>query len=229
VDCEFIRVGFPSQPVNALTALAFVGAGVLLATRRRGTGPVVYGLVLAAVGMTSFLMHGMGLDAAAESVAVVSLALWVALWMALGASRKTVCAWAIATAVGAALIAVAPDVRHTTTAVAAAAAALVLVRFQDRKTWIAFTVVAGAAAVYVLSRTGGPWCVSSSPLQGHGLWHLMMAVALWLVGDALADRPQLRTAGTGFPSRVSSPWSPRGDIGEGARGETKDGGGHPLQ
>ena len=186
VDCELIRTGFPAQPADALTALAFVVAGVHLATRRRGTGPLVYGLSLAAVGASSFMMHGVGLGGVVESIAVMSLALWITLWAGLGPTRRAVWVWTGMTVVAGTLIWLVPDVRHIATGVAVAAAVLLLVRLPSRRLWIAFGLAAGAAAVYLLSRAGGPWCVPSSPLQGHGLWHLMLATALWLVGDALA-------------------------------------------
>ncbi|MFZ0493654.1 MAG: hypothetical protein WAM81_10720 [Acidimicrobiia bacterium] len=188
MDCELIRADFPAQPVDALTALAFVVTGALLATRRRGTGPVVYGLSLVAVGTTSFLLHGMGLDGAVESVAVVSLASWVVLWATLGATSRTVWTWAGVTAGLGTLLSIAPDSRHVVTAIVAGVAVVLLVRLRSRKLWAALGLTAGAVVVYALSRTGGPWCVPSSPLQGHGLWHLMMAAVLWMVGDDLATR-----------------------------------------
>ena len=192
MDCELIRTGFPAQPADTLTALAFVVAGAHLATRRRGTGPVVYGLLLAAVGATSFMMHGVGLDGLVESIAVISLALWIALWAGPGPTRSAVRVCAGATVAAGMLVWLAPDARHIATGVALGAGVLLLIRLRSSQLWIAFGVAAGAAAVYLLSRAGGPWCVPSSPLQGHGLWHLMMATALWLVGDALAARPASR-------------------------------------
>ncbi len=48
----------------------------------------------------------------------------------------------------------------------------------------ALGIFSGALVVYALSRTGGPWCDPVSPIQGHGLWHLMAAVALAFAGEA---------------------------------------------
>jgi len=188
VDCELIRADFPAQPVDALTALAFVTAGVLLAARRRGTGPVVYGLLLAAVGTASFLMHGVVLNGAVESIAVISLALWVVLWVTLGATRRTLWTWVGVTAGLGTLLSIAPDSRHVVTAIVTGVAVVLLVRLRSRRLWAALGLAGGAVTVYALSRIGGPWCVPSSPLQGHGLWHLMMAVVLWMVGGDLATR-----------------------------------------
>jgi len=186
VDCELIRAGFPAQPIDAFTALAFVVAGMLLVTRRRG--PALYGVLLVAVGMTSFLLHGVGLDGVAESVAVVSLASWVVLWVTLGATSRTVWTWAGVTAGLGTLLLIAPDSRHVVTAIVAGVAVVLLVRLRSRRLWGALALAGGAVVVYGLSSAGGPWCVPSSPLQGHGIWHLMIAAALWMVGDELATQ-----------------------------------------
>jgi hypothetical protein len=54
-DCELIRVdGLLAQPVNALSALAFVAVGVWLVVRRRS----LLGVLTVAVGIGSFLFHG---------------------------------------------------------------------------------------------------------------------------------------------------------------------------
>ena len=39
-------------------------------------------------------------------------------------------------------------------------------------------VLAGATVVNLLGRTGGPLCRPGSPLQGHGVWHVLTAAAL---------------------------------------------------
>ena len=36
-----------------------------------------------------------------------------------------------------------------------------------------------ANAVWNVSHTGGPWCSPHSLLQGHALWHLLSALAVW--------------------------------------------------
>lgn len=54
-DCEAIRSGFLAQPANAVSALAFVAAGLYVLRRRRW---VAWGGGLLAVGAGSFAYHG---------------------------------------------------------------------------------------------------------------------------------------------------------------------------
>ncbi len=35
--------------------------------------------------------------------------------------------------------------------------------------------------IWALSRTGGPWCRPESLLQGHAVWHVAAAWAVWLL------------------------------------------------
>ena len=39
-----------------------------------------------------------------------------------------------------------------------------------------------AAVVHAVSRTGGPWCDPEAVVQGHALWHVLSAGALWWWG-----------------------------------------------
>jgi len=45
--------------------------------------------------------------------------------------------------------------------------------------WAGLGSFAVANAVWNVSHTGGPWCDPHSLLQGHGLWHLLSALAVW--------------------------------------------------
>lgn len=189
MDCELVRAGFPGQPVNTITAVAFVIAGALLMARR-GTGPAIYGVSLAAIGITSFLLHGIGLDGSIESVAVMALTLWVATWIARGATRSAFWMWIGVTLLLGMLALLVPDARHVVTAAVAAMAAVLLVRLRNPNVYLGLALAGVAVGVYLLTRTGGPWCDPASLLQGHGFWHLLMAVALWVIGDALATKEQ---------------------------------------
>lgn len=55
--------------------------------------------------------------------------------------------------------------------------------------WAAVAALAVGVVVFVLSRTGGPWCVPDSLLQGHAVWHLLtaLALALWAVNATNAE------------------------------------------
>ena len=39
-----------------------------------------------------------------------------------------------------------------------------------------------AFGVWIPSQTGGLWCIPESWLQGHALWHVLCAVAAYLLG-----------------------------------------------
>jgi len=189
-DCELIRLTFPAQPVAAFTALAFVVAGVWTIGRRRTTGPLVFGLSLVVLGATSFWFHAeAGAPAsAAESLAVIATMAWLAVWASSRPDVRAVWVWLATVAAAGLVIGIAPATRHGLTAAAIAAFAVGAIRNprlrRDRRMATALGIFSGALVVYVLSRTGGPWCDPASPIQGHGLWHLLSALALVFVGEA---------------------------------------------
>jgi len=56
--------------------------------------------------------------------------------------------------------------------------------------WAGLGSFFAANAVWNVSHTGGPWCDPHSLLQGHGLWHLLSALAVWCFYlYFLAERP----------------------------------------
>jgi hypothetical protein len=67
-DCEALHGGWLGQPVNCVSSLAYVGAGVYV-LRRSGPGPtpVAVAAALGAVGVGSVLYHG-PMPAGAEAV-----------------------------------------------------------------------------------------------------------------------------------------------------------------
>jgi len=65
---------------------------------------------------------------------------------------------------------------------------LVFVRSRGVNSWRVWRWFIGAVAVFFaalgiwwLSWTGRPWCVPTSPLQGHAVWHAMSAVTVGLL------------------------------------------------
>lgn len=86
-DCEAISDGLLLQPVNTVTALAYVAAGawVLWRTRAsaRGWLPRAYGAGLALVGVGSVLLHGFG-GLAAQRAHDASLMVLAGLLVAIG-------------------------------------------------------------------------------------------------------------------------------------------------
>ncbi|MGH2735388.1 MAG: hypothetical protein ACRDKZ_07405 [Actinomycetota bacterium] len=57
-DCERIGDGFLAQPVNALSSLAFVAAGLWILSWGNRRVPTAFGWVVLATGVGSFLFHG---------------------------------------------------------------------------------------------------------------------------------------------------------------------------
>jgi hypothetical protein len=166
-DCERIRPEqLLGQPVNALTSLAFVVVGLALMRRR----PLI-GVLTAGVGLGSFAFHG-PMPPWSEwlhDLTLITLILGVGLehrprvWLAL----------AVASAL---LFAAAPGAADPLTA----AASVVVVLPWVRRAFLPVAVLAGGALVGTLSRTGWPLCDPGTLWQGHGLWHLSAAAAIWL-------------------------------------------------
>jgi hypothetical protein len=78
-DCEALHGGWLGQPVNCLSSLAYVGAGVYV-LRRGGPGATPLALALGLVGVGSVLYHG-PMPAGAEAVhdgSLVALAATIA-------------------------------------------------------------------------------------------------------------------------------------------------------
>jgi len=173
-DCELIGNGFLGQPVNAISSLTFVLVGLLLMRRR----PVL-GWAGIAVGFGSFLFHG-PMPGWGKWAHDVSLAL-VAVAIAFEARPRVV---AVITGAVAAVFAIWPGVAQAVTAILAIeSAAIVFARRSQIRTGpgvaAALMLVAGAV-IAALSRSGGLLCDPDTIVQGHGVWHLLAAGALWL-------------------------------------------------
>jgi hypothetical protein len=201
-DCESLGRGFLAQPVNALSSLAFsvLGAVVLVSvTKWRGrerANRVVFGVLMVATGVGSFMFHGPQgsvshfLHDVTFILAIVSLAL-----MNLGAvlawsERRGFATLAAVGIVVSTLLVVWPS--NTNVIAGFAVLTLVVVdvalfrsAFSRNRWWIASTVTMALAVLFfVLGRTGGPICDSDSLFQGHALWHGLSGVALWLYFEA---------------------------------------------
>ena len=158
-DCERLHDGLIAQPVNTVSALAYVAVGAWLAGRgrRRDQGVMVaFGLAVAAAGVGSVDYHGPGSPAArllhdGSLYLVVGLVAWREVTRWVGRGRLT------------------PRGRVAHRAALALAAA--------------------GAAGWWLGRTASPWCDPDSLLQGHAAWHLLGAAALACWAVAALDPP----------------------------------------
>lgn len=178
VDCEAIGSGLLGQPVNSLSSLALVVAGLVVLSRDRwvATG-------LAATGIGSFLFHG-PLAPGGEWIHDVTLA-WLILVVGLksrGLERRF---GAVGLAAIAPVFYVLPGVADPLTAGLVVVTLLLLVSGSRRfDTLGPMALLAVSAVVGRLGSTGGPWCDPESVLQTHALWHVGAAVAVgwWAIG-----------------------------------------------
>lgn len=172
-DCERILEGWWGQPVNTVTAFAFVAAGIVVFIRHR-SGPA--SLLIAGVGAGSIAFHGPmpPWGEFVHDLTIGCLLVWILL-AETGRRRWWPYAFGL---IG--LLMVTPTVADPAQALLAALAIISVLRFR-RPRWVPMlSLLSLGAIVGTLSRTGGPWCDPSSIWQGHGFWHLASAAALTL-------------------------------------------------
>jgi hypothetical protein len=189
VDCEAIGSGLLGQPVNSLSSLALVVAGLVVLSRDRWVAGA-----LAATGIGSFLFHG-PLVPGGEWIHDVTLA-WLILVVALRSRGLVRRFGAVGLAAPAIVFFVAPSIADPLT-VALVVVTLSLLVTDGRRfdTLGPVALLAVSAIVGRLGATGGPWCDPDSIVQTHALWHAGAAVAVgwWAIGYAerngVPDRP----------------------------------------
>ena len=183
-DCELIRAGFLGQPVNAITTIGFVIAGVVVMGRRPDRRWV--GIALIATGIGSFLFHG-PMPPGSEWAHDVTIA-WLLAVVAGSGTRTEKYSRVPALAVLGFGFALAPSWGDPI-AVALTIVAIVSVLRGRNYGALPPLVLLSLVAIYGrLGATGGPLCDPESMFQPHGVWHLGSAVAVtWW---ALADGPQ---------------------------------------
>lgn len=187
LGCELSRGGFLGQPSATVTSLAFVAAGVAV-WWRRPRPPVAYPLLLIAVGLGSVIQHGphppwqayahdLPLAAVLAYTAVDALA-------DLTGRRAKARWWLLPTAAVAPLVAIDPAASIAgQVTLGVAAVALNLLRALRRPAARPIVLVAmslltvGALVGNLGERTA--LCQPESLWQGHALWHLLAAAALW--------------------------------------------------
>jgi hypothetical protein len=145
-DCEQALVGLLTQPINALSSLVFVPAGILaIVAAMRATGRLrlhvaLYAGALIGVGLGSFAYHGpqpTWAGRAHDGSIILALALAILLAVTSGVRRQGI--WR--------------------TAPGRLSAAL----------------LAAALAAYAAGRTGSPLCDPDSWIQLHAVWHVLAA------------------------------------------------------
>jgi hypothetical protein len=173
-DCEAVVDSFLGQPVNSLTALAFVAAGVMVLIRSRL--PWV-GVAMIATGVGSFLFHG-PMPSYSEWAHDTTLA-W--LLMVVAGSGRSWARWAQLPGLAALglVFAVWPDSADPLS-IGLTIVAVVLLLQGDRSMSVIGPIVllATVGVIGRLGASGGILCNPGSPWQAHGLWHLGAAAAV---------------------------------------------------
>lgn len=206
--CETDHWCFFAQPSNTLSNLAFVAAGLALAWRAGHPSgrleidrlTVPFAVVVALLGPGSMAMHATETDLGGH-LDVLSMHLLAGFAASYAVARlrgwgpgRTVVLFALLVVLGTAASLSGesvPVVGHPGNAffavlllVAVVGEAVLLRRRGARPWWGIGSVVVllVAFAIWLPSQTGRAWCIPESWLQGHALWHVLCAVAAYLLG-----------------------------------------------
>lgn len=207
--CETDHWCFFAQPSNTLSNIGFIAAAAILAwqarrpeRRLRPLGLTITFVVTAALlGPASMAMHASE-SALGGHLDVMSMQLIAAFSLAYGIGRlgglstpRVVLAFLVVFGVGTRVTWRGDRIEilhHTGNLVFAllviAALVMEVVLWRrvrpPRPLWGVASVLTLAAAfgIWLVSQTGGPWCDPESWLQGHALWHLLCALAVYFLG-----------------------------------------------
>lgn len=216
--CEAVSGGTLAQPVNSVTSLAFVVAGVAAWLRRTDVGPrtverrliIGLGLVLVVLGVSSFLYHAT-LSYAGQVVDIAGMYLLGTL-LATGALVRrrllhpgvAVVGYVVVNALLAVIQYVAPDTRRILFAVVLMPGIFLELAPSVRTRAIEISLgCIGLGYVLWLLDSWGTWCDSESIWQGHGAWHILGAAAAYLLVDHY--RRSVGGLATRGPAPVSAP------------------------
>jgi hypothetical protein len=195
-DCETIGSGFLAQPINAISSLAFsvIGfAAIWWATRAVGNERavrIVFGILMILTGAGSVMFHGPqgpGSQFGHDVTFLVTVWFVAVINVAETLRWKRAVGWVVF-AVGGLVLSVALVLSPGLTNVLMVATVIALVlsdvalhrRGRVGTAWYVVSIVAivVAVAMFLLGRTGAPLCDPGSLFQGHGVWHILGAVAL---------------------------------------------------
>jgi len=204
-DCETIGSGFLAQPINAISSLAFAVIGLAAmwwATRVQGNERVVrvvFGVLMVLTGAGSVMFHGPqgpGSQFGHDVTFLVTVWFVAVVNVAVTLRWKRAFSWALII-VGGLVISLALVLSPGLTNVLMVVTVILLVisdvtlhrKGRVRTRWYVASLVAIIAAVvmFLLGRTGAPLCDPDSLFQGHGVWHLLGAVALGAYFVATSD------------------------------------------
>lgn len=211
--CEQFRDGWlAGQPAGTVSALALVVAGLLILAGPRRPVPArarwTYGLLVVAVGVGSVIQHGPHppWQAYAHDLSLAAVLAFVAADAAADLTGRPTRGywWLLPTAAMVPVVAAGPVASSAVqTGLAVVAIGLSLgrarVRPELRTTLLVALAIlaAGALAGTLGERTS--LCRPDSLLQGHAVWHLLAAAALWWLAPAIGRR-----AGPGRPGTAGT-------------------------
>jgi hypothetical protein len=209
--CEQYRLGFLGQPANAVSSVAFVvAAASILSTHRRNRRSgdasladrqsLIFALLVAGVGVGSFIQHGPhpAWQAYAHDLPLAAVLMFVAVDATSDLTGRELppAWWLVPSAAMVPVVASGPTASTDVQAVIAAAAiglnfARARRRPAMRRRVVAAlgTAVAGAVISAVADRSA--LCRADSLFQGHAVWHVLAAAALWLLAPAIGARRRL--------------------------------------
>jgi hypothetical protein len=219
--CERYGAGLLGQPANAITSAAFVvaGAGILVAAGRdsshrdaqvRDRQTVVFALIVSGIGVGSFIQHGPNPDwqAYAHDLPLAAVLVFLATDAVSDLTDRELSPawWLVPTVAMVPIVTVGAAASTIVQAVMAAVAiGLNLVRARlrpplRRTLHAALAMVAAGALIGTLTdRT--LLCQPDSLLQGHAVWHVLAAAALWRLAPAIGARRRFPSQATLMPAR----------------------------
>ncbi len=190
--CEHIGDGLLKQPINAISSLAFVLVGFLMISRRR---PELNLLALAAIitGLGSAFYHA-SLSFAGQFFDVLGMHM-VAIFMIVYAFRfnkrlgfsKTLWIFTVATVLLGVILWTAPESRRYLFAGLIIIGILLELLLAVRKKSLNCKYLISGILVMAIGQliwqldNSGVVCYPDSLFQGHGLWHILGAIALYLL------------------------------------------------
>jgi hypothetical protein len=213
-DCEAFHDGWLLQPVNAWSSLAFAVAGIgVMAWAQRVEGHerllrIIFGLVMIATGVGSFLFHGFDSSIAQFLHDITFLtAIWVLAMINLSEIRRWLrpVGWGVVS-VGVGVFSIAllvgPQLTNLLTIVVTIALVAADIAHHRRVPapsvwyWVSLGAMVLAVAAFVLGRTSGPLCDPDSFFQGHASWHKLSAAAISAYFVATSEARSREVAGS---------------------------------
>jgi hypothetical protein len=201
VACERFGAGFWGQPASAATSLAFVAAAVAILAGYRADLPTgrraTYGLLVAAVGVGSLVQHGPHppWQAYAHDLPLAAVLAYLAVDAAadLTGRRRSAGWWAVPTVAMLPVVASGPVASTVAQgALASVAIGLNLLRAwrrpRLRRVLVTALALLGAGALAGTLGDRTALCQPDGLVQGHAVWHLMAAAALWRLAPVVGVR-----------------------------------------